>query len=156
MTRMAVLFSTGFGIGYTPFAPGTIASLVALPVGYILLYFGGTLSVLLASAFILVIGTWTSGVHARSIGRTDPGTSVIDEISGQLLAMLPIVPLGRTSDGLAIAAAFVLFRFFDIAKPWPISRLENLPGGIGIMADDFAAGLVAAALLLAVLRWGLI
>ena len=124
--------------------------------GYILLYSGGTLSLLLTSAFILVLGIWTSGVHARSVGSVDPSSSVIDEISGQLLAMLPIVPMGRTSDGLAIVAAFVLFRFFDIAKPWPISRLESLPAGVGIMADDFAAGLVAAALLLALLRLGLI
>jgi phosphatidylglycerophosphatase A len=153
---MAILFSTGLGIGYIPYAPGTMASLVALPVGYFLLYCGGTLSLLLASTFILVCGIWSSGVHARSVGHEDPGSSVIDEISGQLLAMLPIVPMGRTSDGLAIAAAFVLFRFFDIAKPWPISRLESLPAGVGIMADDFAAGLVTAVLLFAFLHWGLL
>ena len=148
------MFSTGFGIGYTPFAPGTMASLVALPFGYLLLLSYGALGVLLMGLLIFVVGIWASGAHALSIGHKDPGTSVIDEIAGQLLAMLPIIPVGNSSDGIRIAAAFVLFRFFDITKLWPISRLERLHGGVGIMADDFAAGLAAATLLFAALNWG--
>lgn len=131
-----------------------MASLVALPFGYLLLLSYGALGVLLVGLLIFVVGIWASGAHARVIGRTDPGTSVIDEIAGQLLAMLPIIAVGNPSDGLQIAAAFVLFRFFDITKLWPISRLERLHGGVGIMADDLAAGLAAAALLYAVLNWG--
>lgn len=130
-----------------------MASLLALPFGYLLLLNYGALSVLLVGLLVFVVGIWASGAHARSIGRNDPGTSVIDEVAGQLLAMVPIVPVGNLSDGFQIAAAFVLFRFFDIAKPWPISRLERLHGGVGIMADDLAAGLAAAVLLYAGVSW---
>jgi phosphatidylglycerophosphatase A len=153
LTRLSVLLSTGFGIGYTPFAPGTMASLASLPFGYLLLLSYGAPGVLLGGLLIFAVGIWASGAHARSIGHKDPSASVIDEIAGQLLAMLPIVPVGGFSDGLQIAAAFVLFRFFDIAKLWPISRLERFDGGVGIMADDIAAGLAAAALLFAARDW---
>ena len=153
MTRVAIWCSTVFGIGYTPFASGTMASLVALPIGYLLHLSYGTLGVLVVGLVIFAIGIWASGAHARSIGREDPGTSVIDEIAGQLFAMLLITPAGNTSNWPQIVAAFVLFRFFDIAKPWPISRLERLHGGVGIMADDAAAGLVSAAILFALFNW---
>jgi len=153
MTRLAVLYSTLLGIGYTPFAPGTMAALVTLPFGYFLLLYFGAGGVALAGFVIFVTGIWASGAHAKSIGRNDPGTSVIDEVAGQLYAMLPIAATGSIADGTQIAAAFVLFRFFDIVKPWPISRLERLHGGVGIMADDLAAGLVSAVILYAALNW---
>lgn len=130
-----------------------MASAVALPFGYWLLLFYGAPAVLLAGVLVFVVGIWASGAHARSISRNDPGTSVIDEVAGQLLAMVPIMPAGSLSDGFQIAAAFVLFRFFDIAKPWPISRLERLHGGVGIMADDVAAGLAAGIILYAAVSW---
>ena len=154
MTRLPVILSTGFGLGYTPIAPGTMASFAALPFGYALLLFHGPLALLSIALPILFVGIWASGAHARIIGRDDPGSSVIDEIAGQLLAILPVVPLGTLSDGLQIGAAFLLFRFFDIVKPWPISRLERLHGGVGIMADDCAAGIVSAALLYFMMAWG--
>jgi phosphatidylglycerophosphatase A len=154
LIRLPIVLSTGLGIGYTPFAPGTMASFVALPIGYAVLFFHGTLALLLMGIGILAVGIWASGAHARIVGRYDPGTSVIDEIAGQFLAMLPIAPAGNLADGTRIAAAFVLFRFFDIVKPWPISRLERLHGGVGIMADDCAAGLVSAVLLYCMLSWG--
>ncbi len=154
MTRLPVLLSTGFGIGYTPSAPGTMASLCALPFGYLVLLYHGVFALLVASLLVFVLGIWASGAHARIIGRSDPGTSVIDEIAGQFLAMLAIVPAGALSDGSQVLAAFVLFRFFDIAKPWPISRLERLHGGLGIMADDCAAGLLSAILLFAAINLG--
>jgi phosphatidylglycerophosphatase A len=82
-----------------------------------------------------------SAAYAAELGQLDPGCIVIDEVCGQLIALafLPAawVPVG---------ASFVLFRFFDIIKPWPIRKLEKLPGGWGIMADDVGAGLAAAAL----------
>nr|TFG55159.1 MAG: phosphatidylglycerophosphatase A [Hyphomicrobiales bacterium] len=156
MTKFAVFVSTVFGIGDAPFAPGTVASLAALPIGYLILLFGGAPYLLLVCLFVIGLGIWASGLHAQSIGRDDPGSSAIDEVAGQFLAMLPLVPRGSTSDAIAVVAAFVLFRFFDIIKPWPISRLERLAGGMGIMADDIAAGLVSAALLFGALHWGLI
>lgn len=154
MTRFPIILSTGFGIGFTPLGPGTMASFVALPFGYMLILYQGALALFLAGSIIFVVGIWASGAHARAIGQNDPGTSVIDEIAGQFFAMLPIVPAADVSDGVQIATAFLLFRFFDIVKPWPISRLERLHGGVGIMADDCAAGLFSALLLFAAINWG--
>jgi len=156
MKRLAILLSTAFGIGYAPGAPGTVASAAALPLGYVVLVYFGTASLAIVAVALSVIGIWASGAHANAIGRTDPGTSVIDEVVGQLLAMLPIIPVMGTGDIAPIAASFCLFRFFDIVKPWPISRLERFHGGIGIMADDIAAGLVSAAILVAFREFGVL
>ena len=131
-----------------------MASFIALPFGYMLLLFQGAFALLLVALAIFLLGIWASGAHARIIEQHDPGTSVIDEIAGQFFAMLPIVPAATLSDGIQVLAAFALFRFFDIAKPWPISRLERLHGGVGIMADDCAAGVVSAMFLFAVMSWG--
>lgn len=147
MKNIAIILSTGFGIGYAPGAPGTFASLAALPLGYLILFYGSAQVLFILALCISVLGIWASGAHAEAIGKKDPGSSVIDEIAGQLLAMLPIVPMGNSSDAIPAVCAFFLFRFFDILKPWPICRLERLPGGVGIMADDIAAGLISAALL---------
>jgi len=91
--------------------------------------------------FLFFAGTAAAGRYASDLGRPDPGRIVVDEICGQLIA-LAFLPGGWVPVGIS----FALFRFFDIIKPWPIRRLESLPGGWGIMADDVAAGLVAAAL----------
>lgn len=131
-----------------------MASFVALPFGYFVLLYHGAFGLLTIGVLVFLVGIWASGAHARIIGRNDPGTSVIDEVAGQFFAMLPIVPAGSISDGAQVALAFVLFRFFDIAKPWPISRLERLHGGVGIMADDCAAGFVSALILFAAMSWG--
>lgn len=155
MKKLAVLLSTGFGVGYAPGAPGTFAALATLPFGYLILLYGGAGALLAVAFLVSAAGVWASGAHAQAIGRDDPGSSVIDEVAGQLLAMLPIVPLGSFfSDGAAVVVAFFLFRLFDIWKPWPISRLERFHGGIGIMADDISAGLVSAALLYGMMELG--
>ncbi|NTV81952.1 MAG: phosphatidylglycerophosphatase A, partial [Candidatus Aminicenantes bacterium] len=93
-------------------------------------------------------GAAYSAVHAAEHGRPDPGRIVIDEVVGQLLA-LAFLP----GAWVPVAVAFALFRFFDIIKPWPIRRLERLPGGWGIMADDVGAGLAAAVLGRLILLW---
>jgi phosphatidylglycerophosphatase A len=154
MRNLAVLLSTGFGVGYLPGLPGTYGSLATLPFGYLILTYGGTTILLAAAVIVSLIGIWASGTHAQAIGRKDPGSSVIDEVAGQLLAMLPISVAGDTSDIVPVVIAFFLFRLFDILKPWPISRFERFHGGLGIMADDIAAGLVSAALLYAALALG--
>jgi phosphatidylglycerophosphatase A len=97
------------------------------------------------------VGTWASEVEALRRDDTDPRPIVVDEIAGQwltYLVALPFVPL-QSPIHLAIfaLAGFLLFRFFDILKPWPIRTFERLPGGIGIVADDLAAGYFAAAVL---------
>jgi len=141
MKSAAKILATFFGIGLFPVAPGTMASAVAA------LAYGFALHGLVWPLYLLLLvllffaGTAASGVHAAALGRPDPGRIVIDEVCGQLLA-LAFLPAAWAP----VAVSFVLFRFFDIIKPWPIRRLEKLPGGWGIMADDIGAGLAAAAL----------
>jgi phosphatidylglycerophosphatase A len=98
-----------------------------------------------------LVGIWSSEIEAARRGMEDPRPIVIDEAAGQwltFLVALPFIPLLNTPQ-LAIFAAlgFLLFRFFDVVKPWPIRAFEKLPGGIGIVADDLAAGYFAAACL---------
>jgi phosphatidylglycerophosphatase A len=99
-----------------------------------------------------IVGIWSSEIEAERRGEGDPRPIVVDEAAGQwltYLVALPIVPLITTVE-LAIfaAAGFLLFRFFDVVKVWPIKAFEKLPGGIGIVADDLAAGYFAAACLI--------
>ena len=94
---------------------------------------------LLASlALLFGLGCWVGNHAVTDFGRKDPGAFVLDEVVGQGLPLLPLLP--GPLDPLGLVAAFVLFRVFDIAKPPPCRRLERLPGGLGIMADDVAAG----------------
>jgi len=88
------------------------------------------------------IGAWACEVYAREKGASDPSECVIDELAGMWIACA-FAPLSI----LAFVLAFILFRIFDIAKPWPISRMEHLPGGLGIMADDFIAAMFAGAII---------
>ena len=135
----AVWLSTWFGCGLAPFAPGTWGSLAALPVAAICVWLGGTLALQMVSAALLAIGIAASNVYARAAGIKDPGEVVIDEVAGQCLTLL-VVPL----QPLHYFAAFLLFRFFDIVKPFPIRWLERkLPGGYGIMLDDTGAAIYA-------------
>jgi phosphatidylglycerophosphatase A len=135
------VLATAFGLGFVPFAPGTAASLAAaLAYGLVLYRLPWPFYALLVVALSL-LGVYVSGRYAAELGRPDPARIVIDEICGQLVAVA-FLPAAWLPVGLS----FVLFRFFDIIKPGPIRRLERLPGGWGIMADDLGAGLVAAVL----------
>jgi phosphatidylglycerophosphatase A len=133
------ILATAFGIGFAPLAPGTAASLAAA------VAFGLVLHRLPWPLYALVVvglffgGVLVSGLYAAELGQPDPARIVVDEVCGQLVA-LAFLPAAW----LPIGLSFALFRFFDIIKPGPIRRLERLPGGWGIMADDLAAGLVAA------------
>jgi phosphatidylglycerophosphatase A len=138
MTPMHWIASGG-GVGRFPFAPGTVASLAALPFGALALWLDHRVLTLLA-IFTCIIGTWA--VHETN-EQGDPGWIVIDEFAGQWIAMLG---LGRASIH-GLLAAFVLFRFFDIVKPGPVGWADRKDGAIGVMADDAVAGLIVAALL---------
>ena len=136
------MWATFFGIGFMPIAPGTFASLAV-----VLLYRAGlhrlppaALGLIVAAVFFACAAASTR--YARQLGLVDPGRIVVDEVAGQLVALFALGP-----DWRLLISAFLLFRFFDIIKPWPIRRLERLPGGWGIMADDIAAGVAAAAAL---------
>lgn len=148
MKLAARLLATFFGAGLFPLVPGTAASAVAA-LGYMFVLHGlaGPLYVL-AVAALAVTGGAAAGAHAADLRAPDPGRIVVDEVCGQLVALAFLPP-----DWTAVASAFVLFRVFDIIKPWPIRRLERLPGGWGIMADDIGAGLAAAVLSRLVLLW---
>ena len=137
----AKLVATGLGSGYSPVAPGTAGSLVGL-----LLFLplaGRAFWIQLAAvAAVTILGVLAGGRLATTLGAKDPGVVVVDEVAGQWITFLalPMTPV------IAVAG-FLLFRAMDIWKPWPARALERLPGGLGIMADDVAAGIYAHLLL---------
>ena len=140
----AALIATGCGVGLLPFMPGTWASLAALPCGWIIRSFGGTAALAAAATAAFVLGWWAAAQVARSSDHHDPGFIVIDEIAAQWLVLLA-APL----DWRFYGAAFLLFRLFDITKPWPARLVERrVAGGLGIMLDDIVAALYALVLLL--------
>jgi phosphatidylglycerophosphatase A len=102
---------------------------------------------------MIASGIWACGVHARKVGLYDPSECVIDEVAGQWIALIPIALMGHARDWRHYGLAFLLFRLFDIWKPWPISAAERLPGGLGVMMDDIVAGFAAALLLWAALAY---
>ncbi len=138
--RFSVWWETGLGVGWSPRAPGTMGSLLALalwwPAGFQGLWF---YAVMLAAA--IAVGVPVTARAAQVLGRQDPPMVVWDEIAGMGVALF-----GVPHQVLWFAVAFGLFRLFDIVKPFPIARLEALPGGYGIMLDDVLAGLYAALL----------
>jgi phosphatidylglycerophosphatase A len=135
MTRLAVLLATAGGAGFAPIAPGTAGSLVGV-VAYLLTGHWPAVSQVLIVALVTIAGTWAASVAAEHFGRHDPGQVVIDEVAGQWVTLL------MTGVGPAGAfAGFVLFRVLDVTKPWPARRLESLPAGLGIMADDVMVAL---------------
>ena len=142
--------ASGFGSGLSPVASGTVGSAVAL-IPWLALRMLDWPLYLLAIAIAFGIGVWASQVVISTIGIEDPGVVVWDEFVGQWLALLPLVvqPRGWTW----IIAAFVLFRVFDVFKPWPASWADRtVKGGLGAMLDDVFAGVYAAAVLAVVSR----
>src|SRR5262245_60614217 len=133
------MLATWFGAGLLPAMPGTWGSLAALPCAWAIRSLWGSLGLAIAIAIVLSLGCWAAGTVARASGVNDPGAIVIDEVAGQWLVLLP-APL----DPLPYAAAFVLFRIFDIWKPWPVRWADgNVPGGFGIRFDDLLAAVYA-------------
>jgi phosphatidylglycerophosphatase A len=140
----ASVIATWFGAGLLPFMPGTWGSLAALPFAWIIAWLFGARALLLAAAVLFVIGWWAAAQVTRASGVEDAGSIVVDEVAGQWLALVVTPP-----DLVAYALGFVLFRLFDIAKPWPARWAdETLGGGFGVMADDVVAGFYAATALL--------
>jgi phosphatidylglycerophosphatase A len=136
MKLIALAVATSCGVGYAPIAPGTFGSLAGLALWWIL---PQSWSVqLLAIVVTFVVGAWSATVAERHFGSTDPGAVVIDEVLGMLITLF-LVPVGW---GGALAA-FLWFRLFDIIKPYPANRLEQLHGGVGVMADDAMAAVYA-------------
>lgn len=143
----ASLLATWFGSGLLPRMPGTWGSLAALPFAVMITVAGGPWALLAAIVVIFFVGLWASGVYAAASNTHDPGAVVIDEVAGQWLALFPLALTSVALDPVFYATAFILFRVFDVLKPWPASYLDqNLPGAWGIMTDDIAAGIYAGAI----------
>jgi phosphatidylglycerophosphatase A len=142
---LATVIATWFGCGHFPYGPGTAGSLAAVLMAATARYYlnAGRLTFLLATLILLVPAVWSATQTARLLDRPDPGMVVVDEVLGLWVTLLGATTLNWKS----FAAAFVLFRVFDIWKPWPVRRLEHLPEGTGIVADDLAAGVYAAIML---------
>ena len=133
----------GFGSGLAAKMPGTFGTLAALPLVVLLSYYTGFSVYLIVTILVCVAGIWICGKTAEDMGVHDDSSIVWDEVAGMLIAMLA-VPLSWQT----VLVGFVLFRFFDILKPWPISYLDkHVHGGFGIMIDDVLAGLFALACL---------
>ncbi len=138
INQFILFWATGFGVGYSPVAPGTLGTLIAIPVYYFLSEIPSPLyEITLVGFFFLSV--WISENAEIFFGKKDDQRIVIDEIMGFLIAMLWIPKTIRF-----VIIGFFLFRFFDILKPFPIRRLEKrLKGGLGVVLDDVAAGVYA-------------
>ena len=140
--RLAILISTWFGCGLSPFAPGTVGSLAALAIGILLHEYAGFAwwHFLILAAVAFVPATWAADVTAKVKKLKDPQIVVVDEVLGQWIALAGL----RHFHWAGYLAAFALFRLFDIWKPFPIRALERrLKGGLGVMADDLVAACYA-------------
>jgi phosphatidylglycerophosphatase A len=138
VTKLAVFIATVGYCGYFPVAPGTIGSAAGL-VFYLLVWWTQSPIVevgLIVSLFAL--GVWAGSTSERYFGGIDPGPIVLDEVVGMLIT-LAFIPVGLSG----AIAGFVLFRIFDVIKPFPANRLEALHGGLGVMADDAMAAIYA-------------
>jgi phosphatidylglycerophosphatase A len=107
--------------------------------------------VLVAIAAVTCVGTWAATRTEQLSGRKDPSKVVVDEVAGQFIALFPLTLFTRWST-VAVIVSFILFRFFDIVKPYPANRLQELNGGAGVMLDDLVAGVYGAVIVSIILR----
>ena len=137
---VALAIST-WGVGFLPVMPGTFGSLVGIGVFLLL----GSFVFQLAGVLVITwSGIWAASRTERILRLKDPGKVVVDEVAGQMIALLPLslLAIGPVVSGVIVS--FILFRLFDIFKPYPARRFERLHSGLGIMADDLVAGFYAA------------
>jgi phosphatidylglycerophosphatase A len=137
---LALVIATFFGSGYAPVAPGTVGTAAALPLAWLasLLPLGGQLALLVA---VTATGIWAAGIAGRTLGVVDARPIVIDEVAGTLVTLIGL-PFTLPN----AIAAFLLFRLFDILKPWPASYFDRkVKTGAGVVLDDVMAGLYARA-----------
>ena len=137
-------------IGTSLPASGTAGSFVALIAGYFILS-AGFMWLAFSTLVVLFVGVWASSKYETETGKKDASEVVIDEVAGQWSVLL-VAPLSIE----AFLTAFLLFRFFDILKPFPVNKADQIKGGIGVMADDMVAGFLAGACLIILMLAGLI
>jgi phosphatidylglycerophosphatase A len=139
----AVMFlATGFYIGNLPFAPGTFGSLIGLPLCFALT--GISLApAMLGTLFFILFAVCIADAAEKILKQSDPGCIVIDEIAGMMVTLI-----GLPFNPITVLIGFIIFRILDILKPFPIRNLDKrIPGGLGVVADDVAAGIIANLLL---------
>lgn len=161
--RIAYRIATGAGAGFAPVAPGTLGAIEGVIVFLIFnavannsLSLAPRWSVAIFAVLnvaLFIVGVWASSRACEICALEDPGQVVIDEVSGQLIALTPLIVAPSVA---GILLSFLLFRLFDIFKPYPIRKLERLHGGLGVMADDALAGIYAAALVWIGMQWRLL
>ena len=135
-------FATWFGTGLAPKAPGTVGTLATVPLHFILIQLPALAHVIFLLGFV-ALATWSANRLAEDMKMKDPQIVVVDESAGVMLALFLMGPTTLWT----VITAVVLFRILDMTKPWPISSVEKLqPAGVGIMADDIVAGIVAGLL----------
>ena len=144
--RLAVAFGTGLYVGFCPYAPGTIGSMWGPPlVGLMIAAKIPVAATLMIAVVFIAVGVPICTRAARCLGSHDPGSVVYDEVAAFWIVFLPhIIRQEQQLNWPSMLVGFLLFRLFDITKIWPASRLERLPDGTGIMADDLAAAVYAA------------
>jgi len=136
LQRLALLVATVMGVGYAPFAPGTFGTAAGLLLWAVLPAAPAVQALAILALF--AVGSWSGSVAERHFGRTDPGQVVVDEVMGMLITLF-MIPVGWWG----AVAGFLIFRVADVLKPFPANRLERLPGGVGVMADDAMAAVYA-------------
>jgi phosphatidylglycerophosphatase A len=148
--KKAELLTTCFGLGRLPIAPGTWGSLPPVVLYQVLGYLYPA-AIVPVMVFFIIAGSWVCVRYAPAViastGKKDPQMVVADEVAGQAITMLVIALIGLFRDVNicnSMALGFFMFRLFDILKPWPCKRLEKLPRGVGILADDLMAGVYGA------------
>lgn len=147
----ATWLATWFGAGLIKPAPGTWGTIGALPFGIALMLYGGLIPLLAATLIVFVTGLWAAKYFERMVREKDSGMVVIDEVVGIWIALIP-----ASLTPLSIGLAFVLFRLFDILKPWPVNWLDKrFHGPWGVMLDDVMAGIYAALVLMGLRYVGL-
>jgi phosphatidylglycerophosphatase A len=154
--RLRFLLVTGCGLGLSPVAPGTVGTLGGVLLA-VLLQVALAEHLLLAwwsaAAVLFALGCTLSAFVRRTFPNEDPGAFVLDEVVGYLVTVGVYAALARAPDAFGHTAAFFAFRFFDVVKLQPARRLEDLPGALGIMADDQMAGVYAGVSLWLLLPW---
>ncbi|MCW8834794.1 MAG: phosphatidylglycerophosphatase A [Rhodospirillales bacterium] len=144
--RLSIIVATWFGVGFLPKAPGTWGSLAALPLAWAVHQYGGATALAVCSVILFGIGWVASEIYINNKSVEDPSEIVVDEVVGQWITLI-VVPMSP----FTLIAGFVLFRVFDIFKPWPVSLADSkVKGGLGVMLDDVLAGIYAAATLFAI------
>jgi len=133
--RLGLFIATCGYLGYVPVAPGTFGSAAGLVVLAAVRWSGSPALELTVIILLFAVGVWSANAAERHFGGVDPAPVILDEVVGMLitLAFLPVTITGAI-------VGFLLFRLFDVVKPWPANRLEALHGGLGVMADDAMAG----------------